>query len=236
MMTPFPLFTSRQWSSAALTSRLQHALRLIRLCGGGLAPYGVEFHIHQGVVGRFGASPELSLPIHFGAWLFRPSALLNDTFYTQQQQLRAVPGQATAQDEPVHNIFNRRAIGGSLELRPPALAKVFGGEFLGRNFKHTIEPRIIYRYTNGVEKFSNIIRFDFRDILSNTNEVEFGLVQRLYMKRSHVDCAGGSTSGGDQVQPANAANAGLYRPAPMNSSPGKLKPSTSLIPVLAGQW
>ncbi|HET9789805.1 MAG TPA: LPS assembly protein LptD, partial [Candidatus Angelobacter sp.] len=160
----------------------------------------------QGVVGRFGASPELSLPVHFGSWLFRPSALLNDSFYTQQQQLRAVPGQATAQEEPIHNVFNRRAIGGSLELRPPALAKVFAGEFLGRNFKHTIEPRIIYRYTNGVEKFSNIIRFDFRDILSNTNEVEFGLVQRLYMKRSHLDCAGGSTSGGDPVQPANAAN------------------------------
>ncbi len=101
-----------------------------------------------------------------------------------------MPGQATAQEEPIHNIFNRRAIGGSLELRPPALAKVFDGEFLGRKFKHTIEPRIIYRYTNGVEKFSNIIRFDFRDILSNTNEVEFGLVQRLYMKRSHADCAG----------------------------------------------
>ena len=56
----------------------------------------------------------------FWGRLFRPSALLNDTFYTQQQQLRAVPGQATAQEEPVHNIFNRRAIGGSLDLRPHA--------------------------------------------------------------------------------------------------------------------
>jgi LPS-assembly protein len=147
-----------------------------------------------GIVGRFGASPELSLPVHFGGWLFRPSALLNDTFYTQQQQLQAVPGQTTPQEEPIHNVFNRRAIGGSLELRPPALAKEFGGEFLGRKFKHTIEPRIIYRYTNGVEKFSDIIRFDFRDILSNTNEVEFGLVQRLYSKHAHSPCAQDSGS------------------------------------------
>src|SRR6266851_2259369 len=92
----------------------------------------------QGVVGRFGASPELSLPLHFGGWLFRPSALLNDTFYTQQQALQSQPGQTTAQETPVHSVFNRRAIGGALELRPPALAKVFAGEFLGRNFKHTI--------------------------------------------------------------------------------------------------
>ena len=60
---------------------------------------------------------------------------------------------------------------------------------MGRNWKHTIEPRIIYRYTNGVERFSNIIRFDFRDILSNTNEVEFGLIQRFYARRAHSACA-----------------------------------------------
>src|SRR5450432_306253 len=160
----------------------------------------------QGVVGRLGASPELSLPLHLGGWLFRPSALLNDTFYTQQQVLQAQPGQATPQESPVHNVLNRRAIGGSLELRPPALAKVFDDEFLGRNWKHTIEPRIIYRYTNGVEKFSNIIRFDFRDILSNTNEVEFGLVQRLYSKRAHSACADKQSAAGTQPD-SDAAHA-----------------------------
>ena len=66
---------------------------------------------------------------------------------------------------------------------PPALscarrclAKIFDGTIAGRKIKHTIEPRIVYRYTNGVENFASIIRFDFRDILSNTNEVEFGLI------------------------------------------------------------
>ena len=49
-----------------------------------------------GLVGRFGASPELSLPLHFGGWLFRPSAQLNDTFYTQQQAPQAIPGQNIA--------------------------------------------------------------------------------------------------------------------------------------------
>ncbi len=48
---------------------------------------------------------------------------------------------------------------------------------------------MIYRYTNGVENFASIIRFDYRDILSNTNEVEFGLLQRLYLKRDHPNCS-----------------------------------------------
>lgn len=165
----------------------------------------------QGVVGRFGASPEVSLPIRLGGWLFRPSAQLNDTFYTQQQVLQTIPGQATPQESPIHNVLNRRAIGGSLELRPPALAKEFDGEFLGRKFKHTIEPRIVYRYTNGVEKFSDIIRFDYRDILSNTNEVEFGVVQRLYSKHAHTACQDrdqsndNSGSAGSSTQPSTPA-------------------------------
>ena len=44
----------------------------------------------------------------------------------------------------------------------------------------------------GVDNFANILRFDARDILSNTNEVEYGVINRLYAKRSSAsaeDCA-----------------------------------------------
>ena len=68
------------------------------------------------------------------------------------------------------------------------LSKVFDGTIAGRKIKHTIEPRLVYRYTNGVENFGSIIRFDFRDILSNTNEVEVGLLQRLFTKRERPEC------------------------------------------------
>ncbi len=47
-----------------------------------------------------------------------------------------------------------------------------------------IEPRVIYRYVTGVDNFARILRFDERDILSNTNEVEYGVVNRLYAKRT----------------------------------------------------
>src|SRR5260370_6909330 len=76
----------------------------------------------------------------------------------------------------------------TVEVRPPALTKTFAGTLAGRQVKHTIEPIVTYRYTNGVENFSSFIRFDFRDILSNTTEAEYGVVQRLYLNRAHDTC------------------------------------------------
>ena len=57
-------------------------------------------------------------------------------------------------------------------------------KFWGRKWKHVIEPRAIYRYVTGVDNFARILRFDERDILSNTSEVEYAVVNRLYAKRT----------------------------------------------------
>src|SRR5262249_5281957 len=129
--------------------------------------------VTPGLVGRFDISPTLSLPLLFHGWSVRPALDLRNTVYTEQD----VAGPTGP--VPVRNIFNRRVIDTSLELRPPVLVKVFDRTLAGRQIKHTIEPSMTYRYTNGIENFFSIIRFDFRDILSNTNEVEYGLVQRL---------------------------------------------------------
>ena len=47
-----------------------------------------------------------------------------------------------------------------------------------------IEPRAVYRFVTGVNNFQEIIKFDERDILTDTNEVEYGFVTRLYAKRT----------------------------------------------------
>jgi LPS-assembly protein len=47
-----------------------------------------------------------------------------------------------------------------------------------------IEPRVKYSYVTGVENFPHVLRFDERDILSDTNEVEYAIVNRLYAKRT----------------------------------------------------
>lgn len=138
--------------------------------------------VTQQLVGRFDIIPTLSLPLLIGGWTFRPAVDLRDTVYTQQD-VAGASGPA-----PVLDALNRRSLGASVEIRPPALIKVFDQELTGRKVKHTIEPYAVYRYTNGVENFPAVIRFDFRDILSDTHEVEYGLMQRLYLKRVRNNC------------------------------------------------
>lgn len=125
------------------------------------------------VLGRFDINPEMSLPLHFYGWSLRPALALHDTYYTE----RFVNGKA------VQDPTNREALDASVELRPPALEKVFGPEFLGRKWKHVIEPRAVYRIVAGVNDFADVLHFDERDILSNTHEVQYGFVTRLYAKR-----------------------------------------------------
>jgi LPS-assembly protein len=129
--------------------------------------------VTSALLGRFDLSPEISLPLQWKSWALRPALTLHDTFYTQ----RFVDGVA------LNHPTNRQALDGSVELRPPVLEKVFDREFLGRKWKHVIEPRIVYRYITGVNDFANVLHFDERDILSNTHEVQYGFVTRLYAKR-----------------------------------------------------
>jgi len=104
---------------------------------------------------------------------------LHEAYYTERLvgEIGQNPGQAVG--DPI----NRQALDTSVELRPPALERVFDKEFLGKKWKHVIEPRAVYRLVTGVNDFANVLHFDERDILSNTHEVEYGFVTRLYGKK-----------------------------------------------------
>jgi LPS-assembly protein len=134
-------------------------------------------------VGRFDLSPAISLPGLFRGWAFRPELALRDTIYTQQ----LVPAQGTTLTEvgtAISNTLNRKSLEGSVEVRPPAIDRIFDREILGRKWKHVVEPRIVYDFVTGVNNFDQVLRFDERDILSDTNEVEYSIVNRLYAKRT----------------------------------------------------
>jgi LPS-assembly protein len=135
------------------------------------------------LVGRFDLSPALSLPRQFHEWAFRPEISLRDTIYTQQ--LIPAGGTGLTQVGTVQsNTLNRKSLEGSVEVRPPAIDGVFDREILGRRWKHVVEPRVKYNYVTGVNNFDRILRFDERDVLSDTNEVEYAVVNRLYAKRT----------------------------------------------------
>jgi LPS-assembly protein len=130
------------------------------------------------LVGRFDFAPSLSMPLQWQGWSFRPELTLRDTFYTEQ-------GNPENSSTALDNALNRKSLEASVELRPPALSRVFDRPWLGRKWKHVIEPRMRYDYVTGINNFSDILRFDAADVLTNTNEIYYSVVNRIYAK--HVD-------------------------------------------------
>jgi len=148
------------------------------------------------LVGRLDLAPSLAMPFQWKGWSARPELTLRDTLYTQTQLVNVLPD-GTIASRADDDILNRKALEMSFELRPPALSRVFEHPWLGRKWKHVVEPRMRYDYVTGVNNFANILRFDATDILTNTNNVEYALVNRIYAKRMDPD-----TSPADCKQPS----------------------------------
>ena len=165
------------------------------------------------LLGRFDLNPEISLPLLFRGWTIRPELILHGTYYTERFRSAG----ALAVTDPI----SRQALETAVEVRPPALERVFDGEFLGRKWKHVIEPSATYRFVTGVNDFSEILRFDERDLLTDTHEVEYGIVTRLYARRTTAkpdDCLFGLRSllvGG----PAPEGRIPWQKPTPEQSEP-----------------
>ena len=123
-------------------------------------------------VQRMEAAPSVTMPLHWGPWLaVTPSFTLRSTRYGAQIQRGAV----------VNQPFLRTTEEFSVDLRPPPLERIWdGGE---TKWKHSIEPQVVYRYVNGVNEFGRFILFDDDETLTDTNEVQYGLTQRLYRRR-----------------------------------------------------
>jgi len=118
-------------------------------------------------------APRVTVPLHWGSWLgVTTTAAFRSMFYGTQLQNGAVV------DQGVY----RNAGEFTVEIRPPALERVFEEKSSGRKWKHVIEPELTYHRVTGVVDFSRFIRYDENDTLTNTNEVEYGITQRLYRK------------------------------------------------------
>ena len=81
--------------------------------------------------------------------------------------------------------LNRTSFDFQGQLDGPSFEKIFN--FNGKQVKHVIEPEVTYRFVNGVSDFAEIIRFDERDVLADTSEVEYDLTNRFFSKRKMSD-------------------------------------------------
>lgn len=176
-------------------------------------------------VGRFNFRPDMLLTLQFHGWDFVPEIAVQDTAYTQS--LNPVPGSVGT---PSSEAINRKALEGTFELRPPSLSRLFKKKLFGLKFKHVIEPVITYRYVTGVDNFSNILRFDATDVLTDTNEVEYGITNRLYAKQTQVndpDCELQSSSSRPESGQPGGVQAGQPSGPGESGNPSLPAPGTS---------
>ena len=150
------------------------------------------------LVPRLDIQPHLALPVHFDGWTLRPIVAVRDTFYGKSQNpapLGEVPSERDAS-------LNRKDFEAGVDLRPPALERDFTAPWLehllGGELRHAIEPAVRYRYVKGIDNFNSVLRFDDIDVASDTNEVEYSLTQRLFLRHLKLHpCKGDEALGPD---------------------------------------
>jgi LPS-assembly protein len=137
----------------------------------------------SGITERLDARAELAYPLSDGAWHFRPSVAVRDTYYSRSRATPTAPGAV-----PVESIndLNRSDVEVTLDARPPVIERTFDSgpveHLFHTDVTHTIEPELTYRYVTGINHFLTTLRFDDRDVLSDTNEFEYGVTQRLFLR------------------------------------------------------
>ncbi len=132
--------------------------------------------ITPSIVQRFDFHPSLSLPLNFAGWDVTATAGGRATYYSNSL------------DPTTRLVLPRDVVRGygefELDVRPPALARNFRRSDGSVWFRHVIEPYVTYRLIAGIDNFDQIIRFDYVDAIADTNEIEFGVANRFFTKRS----------------------------------------------------
>jgi LPS-assembly protein len=128
------------------------------------------------IVQRLDVHPRFSVPVNYSGWSVTAMVGLRATYYSNSI------------DPATRLILSRDVVRGygefELDVRPPALARNFyhkDGSFF---FRHVIEPYVVYRKIGGISSFERIIRFDYNDTVADTNEIEFGIINRFFTRRS----------------------------------------------------
>ena len=128
--------------------------------------------------GQFSAranfEPTVTTAFQWKGFHLLPSFTLHETFYGQSFLNNAVSS----------NHLTRTAPEVDVELVMPTVERIFNRKtFLGDRLKHVVETRANYKYVRGVDRFTQTLRFDPIDLLSDTHEMQVSVINRIYSKR-----------------------------------------------------
>jgi LPS-assembly protein len=134
--------------------------------GEGITPFQTPAFVERSEI-----APSVAIPLHFGPWLnVTPSFTFRSTYYGAQLRNNAYLAQGLFRDTEEF----------AVDVRLPVLERIWeGGE---TKWKHVVEPYFTYRYVNGVNDFGRFLRFDQDETLTDTNEIEYGITQRLFRR------------------------------------------------------
>lgn len=137
-----------------------------------------------GLTERLDLRPQVSMPLRFEGWHVLASAAARETEYSRSRVAESGPGQTPVE---VGTPLNRSDVDLSVDVRPPVLERTFTIPprwqwLFGQQMRHTIEPEITYRDVRGIDNFLNVLRFDQTDLVSDTNQLEYGVTQHLYFR------------------------------------------------------
>jgi LPS-assembly protein len=155
-----------------------------------------------GLTQRLDFHPEIAYPLSFGGWRLRPSVGVRETPYSRSRQTPYTPGPPV--ELPIG--LNRASVDAQVDLRAPVIERTFDSakveKMFGHDVKHTIEPEVTYRYVAGIDNFLNVLRFDSVDIASDTNELQYGVTQRLFLRPVKAQpCVEMATDGDQELDP-----------------------------------
>jgi LPS-assembly protein len=139
-----------------------------------------DFHARN--VGRFDVYPHLSWPIVAGGWSVVPEVAFRETAYTGSQ-IPDLTGANGGTPTVSHDALNRADLEASVDIRPPALERDFTLGRWNRQLRHVVEPELTYRFVGGIgSEARNVLLIDTTDIVTDTNEAQYSLTQRFYLR------------------------------------------------------
>jgi LPS-assembly protein len=130
---------------------------------------------------RFNIEPRVSTALRWKDIHIIPSFTLHETYYGEAQRF----------DQGRYHVLGTNLVRSARDLAVdlifPPLERIFNTKTrFGDKLKHVIEPRVSYRHVSGVgTDYNRFIRFDETDLLSDTNEMEISLTNRIYAKRGN---------------------------------------------------
>jgi LPS-assembly protein len=128
------------------------------------------------IVQRLDFFPSLSVRVpSFAGFSIVPSFGFRETYYSARL---SDANQPVVLNTPLRRQYSDFEV----SLRTPELEGNFHSGWLG-DFKHIVEPMLTYRRIHGITDANETIRFDDEDAIADTNEIEYGIVNRIMRKR-----------------------------------------------------